>query len=114
MGDTAGNTAEIIASVKQRVMFAVAAAFMLALWGWSLLPAIQNWNNPNEDGFSLVPGSFTTITLLPLSLITLAGGIAGHGSKVRRARVALVIALAFLALLLVFEIFRRLSNGYGG
>ena len=40
MGDTAGNTAEINASVKQRVMFAVAAAIMaFALWGWSLCPA---------------------------------------------------------------------------
>ncbi len=105
---------DIAASPKLRRLLVAVAAVLLALWGWSLLPAIQNWNNPNEDGFSLVPGSFTTITLLPLGLITLAGGIAGHGSKLRRARVALVIALAFLALLLAFEIFRRLSNAYGG
>jgi hypothetical protein len=105
--------ADIVASAKLRILFAAIAAILLALWGWSLVPAIQNWNNPNEDGFSLVPGSFTTITLLPLGLITLAGAISGRGKSLRRARVALVIGLALLALMAAFEIFRRLSNAYG-
>jgi hypothetical protein len=76
------------------------------------VPAIQNWNNPNEDGFSLMPGSFATITVLPLGLLMLAGGISGRGKKLRRARVALVLGLALLALMAGFEIFRRLSNAY--
>src|SRR5476649_2430675 len=42
---------------KRRNIYLGAAAIMLALWGWSLTPVIQNWNNPNDDGFSLIPGS---------------------------------------------------------
>jgi hypothetical protein len=45
-----GSTTEITASPKLRSMFAVAAFIMLALWGWSLVPPIENWRNPNEDG----------------------------------------------------------------
>jgi hypothetical protein len=106
--------ADIMASTRLRVLFVAVAAILLALWGWSLVPAIKNWNNPNEDGFSLVPGSFTTITLLPLGLFALTGGISGRGKRVRHARVALVIGLGFLALIAAFEIFRRISNASGG
>jgi len=56
-----GNTAEISASPKLRVMFVLAATIMFALWGWSLVPPIENWGNPNEDGFSCVPIFHTTI-----------------------------------------------------
>jgi hypothetical protein len=28
---------------------------MLVLWGLSLIPPIESWGNPNEDGFSYVP-----------------------------------------------------------
>jgi hypothetical protein len=31
-----------VASAKLRVAFLAASALMLALWGWSLTPAIQN------------------------------------------------------------------------
>jgi hypothetical protein len=105
--------ADAVASPKLRVLYVAVAAILLALWGWSLVPAIQNWNNPNEDGFSLMPGSFTTFTLLPLGYMTLMGGIFGHGRSLRRARMTFVIGLAFLALLLAFEIFRRMSNASG-
>jgi hypothetical protein len=27
---------------------------MLLLWGWSLIPPIENWNNPYEDGSKLI------------------------------------------------------------
>jgi hypothetical protein len=37
---------------------------MLALWGWSLIPPIENWDNPYEDGFSYVPVFYATITCL--------------------------------------------------
>jgi hypothetical protein len=93
-----------VASSKLRAIFFVAAAFMLALWGWSLTPAIQNWNNPNEDGFSLIPAFYATPTLLPLGLIILAGGISGKGKHARRARIALVVTIALLVLLAAITI----------
>jgi Na+-driven multidrug efflux pump len=110
MGDTAGNTAEINASVKQRVMFAVAAAIMLALWGWSLVPPIENWGNPNEDGFSYVAVFYATPTCLPAGLLLLVGAIAGHGRYVSRARVALYAAAGMTVLVLAFLIIQHIAN----
>jgi hypothetical protein len=46
--------AGIIASPRLRVIFLAVAAAMLFLWGWSLVPPIENWNNPYDDGFSYV------------------------------------------------------------
>lgn len=83
---------------------------MLAIWGWSLVPAIQNWNDPREDGFSLVPGFYATITVLPLGLMILLGSIVGRGKYARRARVALVIGIALLVLMTALEILRRMNN----
>jgi hypothetical protein len=62
------NTTEITASPRLRVMFAVADAIMLSLWGWSLVPPIENWGNPYDDGFSYVPLFYATITCLPVGL----------------------------------------------
>ena len=89
--------------------FFAAAALMLALWGWSLTPAIQNWNNPNEDGFSLLPAFYATPTLLPLGLIILAGGISGKGKHARRARIALVVTIALLVLIATITILMLLT-----
>ena len=50
---------------------------------------------------------------MPLGLLMLAGAICGRGKTLRRARVALVLGFALLALMVGFEIFRRLSNAYG-
>ena len=58
-----------------RATFVVMAASMLALWGWSLVPPIENWNNPNEDGFFYVPAFYATIVCLPTGLFLLAGAI---------------------------------------
>ena len=63
---------DITASRKLRVIFGVMAAIMLALWGWSLIPPIENWDNPNEDGFSYVAVFYATITCLPVGLYLLA------------------------------------------
>jgi hypothetical protein len=109
----AATQAGSVVSPKLRAIFLAAAAIMLALWGWSLTPAIQNWNNPNEDGFSLLPAFYATPTLLPLGLIVLAGGFSGKGKHARRARVALVIAIALVVLMSALEILRRASNATG-
>jgi hypothetical protein len=48
------DEAGITASPKLRVIFFVVAALMLLLWSWSLIPPIESWDNPYEDGFSFV------------------------------------------------------------
>jgi hypothetical protein len=95
---------DIAAPPKLRLTFAVGAAVMLALWGWSLWPAIENWNNPNEDGFSLVPGFWGTICCLPAGLFLLAGAIVSRGRAVSRARKALYVGGAVLLIIVAFLI----------
>ena len=105
---------EIAASTKLRVMFVVAAAVMLALWGWSFVPPIENWGNPNEDGFSYVPILYTTIICLPIGLLLLIGAIAGHGRYVRRARIAFVIAARITTLVVAFLIVQHIADNNDG
>jgi hypothetical protein len=104
------DKSEITASPRLRAAFFFGAAVMLALWGWSLVPAIESRNNPNEDGFSFVPAFYATILLLPLGVMLLAGGLVGHGKCVKRARTALIIGLALIALMAAFEIFAGIHN----
>lgn len=109
-----GNTTEITASPTLRARFAVAASIMLALWGWSLVPPIENWRNPNEDGFSYVPVFFATITCLPVGIYLLVGAIAGHGRYVGRARIAFFIAAGITLLVLTFLVFQHIANNNDG
>jgi hypothetical protein len=101
---------EITASPKLRVIFVVVAAIMLTLWGWSLVPPIANWGNPNEDGFSYVPVFYATITCLPFGLLLLAGAIAGRGRHVARASTALFFGGGLIALVVAFLIFQHIAN----
>ncbi len=108
------DTAEITASVRLRVMFAAAAAVMLALWVWSLVPPIENWGNPNEDGFSYVGVFYTTLICLPVGLFLLFGAIAGHGRYVRRARVAFFVAAGIVVIVVTFLIVQHIANNNDG
>jgi len=84
--DRAGITASpITASPRLRASFFAVAASMLFLWGWSLIPLMENWNNPQEDGFSAVPAFYGTLICLPTGLLLLTGGIAPRGQRVVRA-----------------------------
>jgi hypothetical protein len=109
-----GNTTDIIASPKLRAMFVAAAAIMLALWGWSLVPPIENWGNPNEDGFSYVPFFYTTIICLPVGFCLLVGAIAGHGRYVTRARTAFFIAAGMTLLVVAFLIVQQIADNNHG
>ena len=91
-------------------MFLIGAALMFALWAWSLVPPIQNWGNPNEDGFSYVPLFYATITVLPAGIYLLIGAMIGRGRHVWRGRVALFIGGGFLTIVLLFMILQRLSD----
>ena len=106
--------AEIIASSRRRIIFAVAAAIMFALWGWSLVPPIQNWGNPNEDGFSYVGVFYATLICLPVGLFLLAGAMIGRGRSVRHARAAFFVAAAITVIVVTFLIVQNIANNNDG
>jgi hypothetical protein len=87
---------ETTALLMLRATFVVTAASMLALWGWSLVAPIENWNNASEDGFSYVPAFYATIVCLPTGRFLLAGAIAGRGRHLERAHLALLVGAATL------------------
>jgi hypothetical protein len=108
------NPSEIVASPRLRSVFVVVAAAMLVLWGWSLISPIENWSNPNEDGFSFVPAFYATLICLPVGIFLFAGAIAGHGRPVARARPALFIGLGTLFIVVAFLIFQYIANSMSG
>jgi hypothetical protein len=108
------NTTEVTASPRLRAMFVISAAIMLALWGWSLVPPIENWGNPSEDGFSYVAVFYTTLICLPIGLYLLIGAIARQGRSVRRARIAFLIAAGVTMLVAAFLIVQHIANNNDG
>jgi hypothetical protein len=108
------STKETTASSSLRSMFAVVGFIMLALWGWSFVPPIQNWGNPNEDGFSYAPLFYTTIVCLPLGIVLLADAAAGHGRYLRRARTAFYIAVGINLLVVTFLLIQSIANSNDG
>lgn len=111
---TRSNSSEPAATPRLRIMLAVAAAFMLFLWVWSLVPPIENWGNPYEDGFSYVGVFYTSLICLPLGLLLLVGAIFAHGQHVRRARVAFFAAAGIAVLVLSFLIVQHIANNNDG
>ena len=105
---------DITASPTLRILFAAMAASMFALWAWSLVPAIENWNNPSEDGFSLVPVFYATPTTLPIGLVLLAGAVAGRGRSVARARMTMFLGVGLLAIVVAFLIVQQIANSNDG
>jgi hypothetical protein len=92
-----------------RGFFIACGAIMLALWGASTIPVIENWNNPNEDGFDAVLTFYATLTVLPLGVGVLYGAIAGDAKGMRGARSCLIAAGGVLAIVLAIDMFRRLA-----
>ena len=107
------DQAGITASPQRRIIFLVVAALMLLLRGWSLVPPIENWNNPYEDGFSYVPAFYASLICLPAGLFLLIGAIAGHGQQVVRARSALFVGAGTLFIVVAFLIFQRIGDAMG-
>jgi drug/metabolite transporter (DMT)-like permease len=106
------DPAQITASPMRRATFLLIGAAMLGLWCWSLVPPIQNWGNPYEDGFSYVGVFYATPICLPVGLLLLAGGISGRGPHLRRARPALWVGIGVLVLVVAFLIFQYIANTY--
>lgn len=104
---------ETKASTTLRIFFVIVAVAMLAFFGWSLVPPIQNWNNPNEDGFSYLGIFWTTIVCLPVALYLVRGAITWHGPRVATARKALVIGCGVIVMVVAFLIFQYIENAKG-
>jgi hypothetical protein len=96
--------------LKLRVAAIAAGTVMLLLWLASWQPLIATWGDPQSDGFQLIPLFWASLTLLPLGLIALSGGISGTEKGTRRAQTSLIIAGALLVLVGVLEIVRRISQ----
>lgn len=105
---------DAVASTRLRLAFVGVAAVMAALWGWSLVPPIQNWGNPNEDGFSYLGFFWASIVCLPVGYLLVAGAIAPRGRLLARARNALLIGVAVIAIVVGFLIFQFVANSFGG
>ena len=95
---------------RLRVLALVAGVIMLALWAWSLVPAIAAVRDPRGDLFELIPAFWASVTALPLGLICCWGGLRGGEQRLRRARTALIIAAVLCAVVALLEIVRRLSE----
>jgi hypothetical protein len=105
---------EVMASPRLRRMFAVGAVIMLGLWAWSFVPPIENWGNPNEDGFSYGPLFYATIICLPLGIFLLIGAITGRGRSVRRARIAFILAMPIILIVVAFLIVQHIADNNNG
>jgi O-antigen/teichoic acid export membrane protein len=95
---------------RLRVLALVAGVIMLALWAWSLVPAIAAVRDPRGDPFELIPAFWASVTALPLGLITFWSGVRGGEQRLRRARTALIVAAVLCAIVALLEIVRRLSE----
>ena len=101
---------DMVAPPLLRGSFVVVAISMLALWGWSLVPPIENWNNPREDGFSFVGAFWSTLTCLPVGVFLLIGAAVGRGRHAARALTALLFGGVLLLLVVAFLMMQDLND----
>jgi hypothetical protein len=106
------DPAQITATPMRRFSLLVVGAAMLGLWGWSLVPPIQNWGNLNEDGFSYVPFFYATLICLPTGLLLLAGGLTARGRHLLRARPALWVGVGTLVIVVAFLMFQAIADAF--
>jgi len=97
-------------SSKLRAGAIAAGIVMLLLWLASWKPLVDSWANPQHNGFQLIPLFWASLTLLPLGLIALSGGIGGTEKGIYRAQTSLIIAGALVVLVGALEIVRRISE----
>jgi hypothetical protein len=98
----------VIAALQLRARYMLAGAVMLALWGASLVPLFRG-----TDDVHIITIFFATITVLPLGLIALLGGVSGSETSMRRAGIALFASGGLLTLVVVAEALRRMIFATG-
>ena len=100
------NLTPVIVALRLRARYMLAGAIMLALWGASVVALFRG-----VDGVHILMVFVATITVLPLGLVALLGGLSGSEANMRRARSALFAAGALLALIVTVEVVRRTIFG---
>jgi hypothetical protein len=109
-----GDDRPFVASPKLRMTLLTVAAATLGLWIASLIPATKTWNNPNEDGFSMIPAFYASFMMLPVGLFLLAGAIIGPGRWTAHACKALFIDIALQCRAIAFKMLQFFANGPDG
>jgi len=101
--------APVTVTLRLRARYALAGLIMLGLWGVSLVPLWQDGGT-----FNVIIACATTLTLCPLGIVALLGGLSGSEAGMRRAQFALFSAGALLMLTVIVELLRRLIFAGGG
>lgn len=76
---------------------------MLALWAASAVSMFRD-----AIALNILLGCAATVTILPLGVMALVGGIQGSDAGMRRAHIALFAGGGVLALVAILEILRRM------
>jgi hypothetical protein len=95
--------APVTVTLRLRARYALAGMIMLGLWAVSLVPLWQD-----GGGVNLIIACATTLTLSPLGIVALLGGLSGSEAGMRRAQLALFTAGALLMLAVIVELLRRI------
>jgi hypothetical protein len=101
--------APVTVTLRLRARYALAGLIMLGLWTASLVPLWQDGGT-----FNLIVACVTTLTLCPLGIVALLGGLGGTEAGMRRAQFALFTAGGLLMFAVIVELLRRLILGGGG
>ncbi|HXZ45750.1 MAG TPA: hypothetical protein VEH02_03365 [Pseudolabrys sp.] len=103
------NPPPVTVTLKLRARFAITGAALLALWSISVLALFRS-----VDGFHVLMLAASTVTVLPLGLILLSGGVSGSERGMRRAHMALFVTGGLLLLIVSGEVIRRIVFSAGG
>ena len=93
----------VITTLRLRTRYALAGLLMLALWAASAVSMFRD-----AIALNIFLGCAATVTILPLGVIALLGGIQGSDAGMRRAHIALFASGGLLALTAILEILRRM------
>ena len=98
----------VITTLRLRTRYALAGLLMLALWAASAVSMFRD-----AIALNIFLGCAATVTILPLGVIALLGGIQGSDAGMRRAHIALFAGGGVLALVAILEILRRMFFASG-
>ncbi len=93
----------VITTLRLRTRYALAGLLMLALWAASAVSMFRD-----AIALNILLGCAATVTILPLGVMALVGGIQGSDAGMRRAHIALFAGGGVLALVAILEILRRM------
>ena len=103
------NPPPVTVTLKLRARYTIAGVMMLALWGASLAALFRS-----VDAYHVFMLAAATLTVLPLGLIMLSGGVSGSEAGIRRAHMALFASGGLLLLITSGEVIRRIVFGAAG